>query len=97
MAVASSMIFFVQIAMAHWTHSLTLLAAAYHMLYNILSLIGCIATIKVGGEHIEALEQIIVIHFFFIDESEGFQHIKHIWMGIIQKQKKQKQTLMNKS
>ncbi len=52
MAVASSMIFLVQIAMAHWTHSLTLLAAAYHMLYNILSLVGCIATIKVMNKHV---------------------------------------------
>jgi Co/Zn/Cd efflux system component len=45
--VASIALFLVQIVMSHITHSLTLLVAAYHMLYNIFSLIGCIATIKV--------------------------------------------------
>ena len=45
--VASVALFVVQIVMSHITHSLTLLVAAYHMLYNIFSLIGCIATIKV--------------------------------------------------
>ncbi|EFX86106.1 hypothetical protein DAPPUDRAFT_313112 [Daphnia pulex] len=44
--VASVALFLVQIIMSHITHSLTLLAAAYHMLYNIFSLVGCIATIK---------------------------------------------------
>lgn len=38
--------FLAQLVISHLTHSLTLLAAAYHMLYNILSLAGCIATIK---------------------------------------------------
>lgn len=47
MTVASAAFFAVQIVIAHVTHSLTLLAAAYHMLYNILSLTGCITTIKV--------------------------------------------------
>ena len=46
--VASVALFLVQIVMSHLTHSLTLLVAAYHMLYNIFSLIGCIATIKVS-------------------------------------------------
>lgn len=45
--VASVALFLVEIVMSHITHSLTLLAVAYHMLYNIFSLIGCIATIKV--------------------------------------------------
>lgn len=45
--VASVALFLVQIIMSHITHSLTLLAAAYHMLYNIFSLVGCITTIKV--------------------------------------------------
>ena len=40
-------LFAVQLVASHVTHSLALLAAAYHMLYNILSLAGCIATIKV--------------------------------------------------
>ncbi|XP_057376266.1 proton-coupled zinc antiporter SLC30A1-like [Daphnia carinata] len=44
--VASIALFLVEIVMSHITHSLTLLVAAYHMLYNIFSLIGCIATIK---------------------------------------------------
>ena len=45
---ATSIAFFiVEIVIAHMTHSLTLLAASYHMFYNILSLIGCITTIKV--------------------------------------------------
>lgn len=45
--VASIALFIAEIAMSHVTHSLTLLVASYHMLYNILSLVGCIATIKV--------------------------------------------------
>ena len=45
--VCSVVLFLIQIVMSHVTHSLTLLAAAYHMLYNIFSLMGCIATIKV--------------------------------------------------
>lgn len=44
--VASVALFLVEIVMSHITHSLTLLAVAYHILYNIFSLIGCIATIK---------------------------------------------------
>ena len=46
---ALSLCFFVaQMIAAHVTHSLTLLSAAYQMLYNIFSLGGCIATIKVN-------------------------------------------------
>lgn len=41
-------LFAVQLVASHVTHSLALLAAAYHMLYNILSLAGCIATIKMS-------------------------------------------------
>ena len=47
---ASVCMFILQIVMSHVSHSLTLLVAAYHMLYNILSLSGCIATIKVCDE-----------------------------------------------
>jgi len=38
--------FLAQLVFSHLTHSLTLLVAGYHMLYNIFSLAGCIATIK---------------------------------------------------
>ncbi len=48
--VCSVGLFLAQIVMSHVSHSLTLLVAAYHMLYNILSLLGCIATIKVRFE-----------------------------------------------
>ncbi|XP_011630150.1 zinc transporter 1 isoform X1 [Pogonomyrmex barbatus] len=38
--------FLVEIVASHLTHSLTLLLNAYHMLCNIVALIGCIASIK---------------------------------------------------
>ncbi|XP_014471299.1 PREDICTED: zinc/cadmium resistance protein [Dinoponera quadriceps] len=38
--------FLVEIVASHVTHSLTLLLNAYHMLCNIVALIGCIASIK---------------------------------------------------
>ncbi|KOC69260.1 Zinc transporter 10 [Habropoda laboriosa] len=38
--------FIVEMVASHVTHSLTLLLNAYHMLCNIIALIGCIATIK---------------------------------------------------
>ncbi|KAG7204955.1 hypothetical protein KM043_005342 [Ampulex compressa] len=38
--------FLVEIAASHVTHSLTLLLNAYHMLCNIIALVGCIASIK---------------------------------------------------
>ncbi|XP_018362998.1 PREDICTED: zinc transporter 1 [Trachymyrmex cornetzi] len=38
--------FLVEIVASHITHSLTLLLNAYHMLCNIVALIGCIASIK---------------------------------------------------
>lgn len=37
----------VLLAAAHITHSLTLRVEAYHTLYNLLSLIGCLLTMKV--------------------------------------------------
>lgn len=39
--------FLVEIVASHVTHSLTLLLNAYHMLCNIVALVGCIASIKV--------------------------------------------------
>ena len=44
---ASVGLFVAQLVMSHMTHSITLLVSAYHMLYNIMSLMGCVATIKV--------------------------------------------------
>lgn len=38
--------FLVEIVTSHVTHSLTLLLNAYHMLCNIIALVGCIASIK---------------------------------------------------
>ncbi|XP_012350057.1 zinc transporter 1 isoform X1 [Apis florea] len=38
--------FLVEIVASHVTHSLTLLLNAYHMLCNIIALVGCIASIK---------------------------------------------------
>jgi len=43
----SLMLCLAQLVISHMTHSLTLLVATYHMLYNIVALVGCIATIKV--------------------------------------------------
>jgi len=40
--------FLVEIVASHITHSLTLLLNAYHMLCNIVALVGCIASIKVN-------------------------------------------------
>lgn len=40
--------FIVEIITSHVTHSLTLLLNAYHMLCNIVALVGCIASIKVS-------------------------------------------------
>ncbi|XP_057340702.1 uncharacterized protein LOC130677843 [Microplitis mediator] len=42
--------FIVEIITSHVTHSLTLLLNAYHMLCNIVALVGCIASIKYGKE-----------------------------------------------
>lgn len=36
------------LAAAHLTHSLTLRVEAYHALYNLLSLTGCLLTMKVS-------------------------------------------------
>lgn len=38
----------VLLAAAHLTHSLTLRVEAYHVIYNLLSLIGCLLTMKVS-------------------------------------------------
>lgn len=43
----SVMYFIAQLVVAHISHSLVLQVDAYHMLYNILSLITCIVTIRV--------------------------------------------------
>ncbi|KMQ95829.1 zinc transporter 1 [Lasius niger] len=40
--------FLIEIIASHLTHSLTLLLNAYHMLCNIVALVGCIASIKVN-------------------------------------------------
>lgn len=40
--------FIVEMVASHVTHSLTLLLNAYHMLCNIIALVGCIASIKVS-------------------------------------------------
>ncbi|XP_050080455.1 zinc transporter 10 [Anopheles maculipalpis] len=42
----SSVYFLVQLFLSHVSHSLVLLVASYHMLCNIVALIGCILTIK---------------------------------------------------
>lgn len=42
--------FLVEIIASHVTHSLTLLLNAYHMLCNIVALVGCIASIKVSAK-----------------------------------------------
>ncbi|XP_076244844.1 zinc transporter 77C [Calliopsis andreniformis] len=42
----TSAFFLVEIIASHVTHSLTLLLNAYHMLCNIIALVGCIASIK---------------------------------------------------
>ena len=42
----TSAFFLVEIVASHVTHSLTLLLNAYHMLCNIIALVGCIASIK---------------------------------------------------
>ncbi|XP_012522395.1 zinc transporter 1 isoform X2 [Monomorium pharaonis] len=42
----TSAFFLVEIIASHVTHSLTLLLNAYHMLCNIVALVGCIASIK---------------------------------------------------
>ncbi|KAK0075208.1 hypothetical protein PV325_007240 [Microctonus aethiopoides] len=43
--------FIIEIVASHVTHSLTLLLNAYHMLCNIIALVGCIATIKYGNQY----------------------------------------------
>jgi len=40
--------FIVELIVSHLTHALTLLMDSYHMLCNILALVGCITTIKVS-------------------------------------------------
>ncbi|XP_066591740.1 proton-coupled zinc antiporter SLC30A1 [Prorops nasuta] len=40
--------FVVEIVASHVTHSLTLLLNAYHMMCNIIAIVGCIASIKYG-------------------------------------------------
>jgi Co/Zn/Cd efflux system component len=40
--------FLVQLLMSHMTHALTLLVDSYHMLCNVMALVGCIITIKVN-------------------------------------------------
>lgn len=63
-----------QLVLSHLTHSLTLLVAAYHMLYNIFSLAGCITTIKMcqrkptipntfGWARLEVLSMIVSLLF----------------------------------
>lgn len=42
----TSAFFLIEIVASHVTHSLTLLLNAYHMLCNIVALVGCIASIK---------------------------------------------------
>lgn len=42
--------FLIEIIASHVTHSLTLLLNAYHMLCNIVALVGCIASIKVSAK-----------------------------------------------
>lgn len=46
----TSAFFLVEIVASHVTHSLTLLLNAYHMLCNIVALVGCIASIKVRAD-----------------------------------------------
>ncbi|KAK2720476.1 calcium/manganese antiporter SLC30A10-like [Artemia franciscana] len=40
--------FLVSLVTAQITHSLTLLVVAYHMLYNLVAVVGCLATIKLS-------------------------------------------------
>ncbi|XP_034947963.1 zinc transporter 1 [Chelonus insularis] len=42
--------FIIEIIASHVTHSLTLLLNAYHMLCNIVALVGCIASLKYGNQ-----------------------------------------------
>ncbi|KAG8038471.1 hypothetical protein G9C98_006167 [Cotesia typhae] len=46
----TSTFFIIEIIASHVTHSLTLLLNAYHMLCNIVALVGCIASIKYGKQ-----------------------------------------------
>lgn len=43
----SILYFLVLLGFSHITHALTLLVVTYHMLCNIISLVGCIITVKV--------------------------------------------------
>ncbi|XP_071455172.1 proton-coupled zinc antiporter SLC30A1 [Hetaerina americana] len=42
--------FLTELVVSHVTHALTLLVDSYHMLCNLIALIGCIATVKYGDE-----------------------------------------------
>ncbi|XP_046403688.1 zinc transporter 1 isoform X2 [Ischnura elegans] len=42
--------FLAELVVSHVTHALTLLVDSYHMLCNLIALLGCIATVKYGGE-----------------------------------------------
>ncbi|CAD6208772.1 GSCOCG00003580001-RA-CDS [Cotesia congregata] len=46
----TSTFFIIEIIASHVTHSLTLLLNAYHMLCNIVALVGCIASVKYGKQ-----------------------------------------------
>uniref|UniRef100_T1J125 Cation efflux protein transmembrane domain-containing protein n=1 Tax=Strigamia maritima TaxID=126957 RepID=T1J125_STRMM len=50
MVIFTSIYFLAQIAVSHVTHSLTLLVSSYQMLYNILSLLGYVVSIKMSRE-----------------------------------------------
>ncbi|XP_069680429.1 calcium/manganese antiporter SLC30A10 isoform X2 [Periplaneta americana] len=47
----TALFFLVQLVMSHMTHALTLLVDSYHMLCNLIALVGCIITIKCNHHH----------------------------------------------
>ncbi|XP_023723796.1 uncharacterized protein LOC111873371 isoform X1 [Cryptotermes secundus] len=53
----TTLFFLVQLFMSHMTHALTLLVDSYHMLCNVMALVGCIITIKYGSANVEREEE----------------------------------------
>ncbi|KAG8233191.1 hypothetical protein J437_LFUL008954, partial [Ladona fulva] len=49
MLALTALFFVTELVVSHVTHALTLLVDSYHMLCNLIALIGCIATVKYGG------------------------------------------------
>ena len=58
--VLSCLYFLVQMGLCYTTHSITLLVASYHMLCNIITLGGCLITIKVIFLLFEIIRMVMV-------------------------------------